>query len=323
MTNERIVIIGAGLTGLCCARRFAKYGLKSVVLDVGADRRAHFVLNRRVRYSRKLSQFLRDEGVAHSSYMIRPGVMVHPGAGGVVKCPAGLKACASRDQIQSMRDQLVRKMGLLAAGDRVTSPWSMGAFRSRLAVDWESFVSSAESSASILECTVNSLSVGEVRTSVGTFRTSRIIVTLPLWKIAEIVAWPMPSASAISQNAVGVHPRDGDWFSGYDIVLTPHTPDFCIYQLSWADGMAVAHFSGPWNAAVHDAVLGDLNYVFSDGWAPAFRQIGAYGAMCRLSAPLTSWPKEIVRIGKYAEWSASSCLASSIAKVDELAKAWA
>lgn len=148
---------------------------------------------------------------------------------------------------------------------------------------------------------------------------THLIVTLPLWLIQERVWWPMPAdLHTIQRHQVWVVSRKSVPFTAWDLVLTPYTPEDYAYRVhQWEHGYVV-------EAAGHletHRLIGDLSFLFPDGFQVHNQQIGLPGELLPLSETI-EWPDNVRPLGRFTEWDPSLTPEMALDQAYELVRAW-
>jgi hypothetical protein len=269
--------------------------------------------------SSHLKTTLNEMGIEHSSYRIRSGIMLR---GQIEPFPRVLRGCGKK-QGARIRGDLFSKTRLVQSDQPSKSSLDYEISKTKMGMvfEWPSFLEVLTRGIQI-----DSSPVTEIRSDCIVLGDREeffdlAIVTLPLWRCAELVQWPLPHACSISLNTAIIDsnsaPDVREQLAGWDYVWTPYTPDGLVHRVYQVNESYHVQFSGAWNVSEDKSqLIGDLNYLFPAGWAPLGSHRGEAGFLCPLSEKAI-WPKSVLPMGRLARWDARATLSQTF---DDLLK---
>lgn len=306
----KIVIIGAGISGLLAADRLRRLGVEATVLsdEVGGAFMAGGP--RFFRATDAVVELMADLKVASSKFFVSSGVVLR---GRTFRFPNDLGK-EDRDNVQT---KLFRKMTL-------TDPWKR-TIREASSKRSKTLVRCCESElfrklaarAKIRIGTARKITSNEVLTDSGKLYFDFLIVTIPIWDLAGMVDFEVQEAFGTKLTVARIVPIK-DPFVRFDLVFCPFTPEDFIFRITVDGDGWIAEATGDPDFL---RLQGDANFLFPDGYFIDWVRGDLSGSVVTLSGR-TVWPDNIAPVGRYAEADDGIRGADVLESVPKLAERW-
>lgn len=322
----RIHIVGGGVSGLAAAEVLSHYRGVELVIVEGGKLGGNFAAGG-LKYLSKtdeMTALLGDLGIVYTNCSVHGGILI---GGKVEPYPACLKsfgperaARIQRDHYRKTRRLEPDGFGSKAMNDPASGPkkalqCDLGQMVDRLARRWEGRT---------VRSHVKQIGSTYFKTADGRLHPyERMIVTIPLWVLARLAYWEVPDALAMKLNLVQIEPAR-DAYARWDYVYTPYTPEGLIHRISPRDGGYSCEFNGAWDPDDKQSMLramGDLNFLFKDGWAFRSFKPGLPGHLLPLDKT-PKWPENVAPLGRFAKWDPRSTLDVVLRDTKKLAAKW-
>jgi hypothetical protein len=312
----RVAVIGLGLDGLIASWVLSQHPqFKVTVIGTPAPptRLGSLPI---VVHTPSSGNLLRELGVPNSSFKPRNGVLLR---GEIQPWPEVLRKVSSEEG-QRLRLDMETKAGRLPPNTAKLPAKSKEPSPRRLRCDFEELSTELRRTLNIVRVEDWRLLEDRVVCSPGrdVFYDAAII-TAPLWDCRLRTYFDLPDGIATKRTVVLVAPHNAREYSAWDHVLTPYTPERCVYQVvAYGHGYAAeAAGSVAWNA-----LLGDLNFLFPQGYEVLDSMHELHGEPYPLLTPAT-WPAKVAPLGRYTEWRSDITLDYVIDRSYDLLRRWA
>jgi hypothetical protein len=148
----------------------------------------------------------------------------------------------------------------------------------------------------------------------------KCVVTLPLWVLAGMCPWYIPTGVAMSLNIVRLVAMGNDPFVQWDYVYTPYTPGDAVHRIAAVEGGWDAEANGDW-ALIENKVMDDIHNLWPDGVKVLRTAPGLKGHLLDL-ATHPEWPAAIAPLGRFAKWDPRATTDVTLDDAWRLAKSW-
>ncbi len=329
--KKRMVIVGGGISGLIASWVYTQVpGLDVIVLEPGKPG-GDFAAGG-LKYIHKtdaMEDLLKDLRITYTDYSVQGGILVH---GVVEPFPGVLKGMDKSRALRIQHDHYrkTRRIEPDAFAARSMNDAESVGPRKALRCDMDRMLKSLIELAPFVKDGCMRIDANQVVGSSGAkYPFDYLLLTIPIWVIKTMVAFPLPDTMAIKLNFVMIDPPEKvDAYAQWDYVYTPYTPENLIHRLSPRDGGYTCEFNGAWadDAAdgsneTNDKLTSEFNFLFPGGWAIADVKKGLNGHLM----PMTTkpiWPDNMRPIGRFAQWDPRATSDVVLATCLEQAKAW-
>jgi len=316
---KRVVIVGGGISGLICSYVFRKRkDVRTTILEpnrIGGE----FIAGglKYIHRTDAMASMLIDLGLIFSNYVTRGGILLR---GKVLPYPKCLRSMET-EEARRIQDDHYRKTRLAEPGKHSARAMNDPAStkpRKALRTDFVSLIESLAAGNEFIRLPLKSVMRHAVILGDGRLIPyDYLVMTIPLWAIRRCVDWYVPHGIAMKLNIVNMAPRR-DRFAKWDYVYTPYTPENAVHRFSIQDAGYAVEVNGELDM---DRVAGDLNFIFSSGWAIRNIQRDLKGHLLPLKEK-TEWPSNVAPIGRFAQWDSRITADVTLEDAEKLARRW-
>lgn len=319
---EKVVIVGGGMSGLVAAWVAQECGHDPVIVEpktLGGD----FLMGG-LKYLHKtapMTQLLDDLDIAWSDFAVRGGVLLR---GKVEPYPACLSSMAREeaDRIQSDHYRKTRHMDIGTFGAKsMNDPGANKNDRRGLRCDVKALITAMAEGTEVVRAGAKGIERDHVLLDNGArLDFDKCVVTLPLWVLANMCPWYIPTGVAMSLNIVRLVAMGSDPYVQWDYVYTPYTPGDAVHRIAAVEGGWDAEANGDW-ARIESKVMDDIHNLWPDGVKVLRVAPGLKGHLLDL-ATQPEWPAHIAPLGRFAKWDPRATTDVTLDDAWRLAKRW-
>jgi hypothetical protein len=314
---RKIVIVGAGISGLLSAWVFRQYGHNVVLLDEQPPGGLFLAGGSRLlRRTAATLGLLRDLDIPYSEFAPRTGVMMR---GEMRPFPRCLRE-VGREESEKIQRDYWRKSRRIdpPAGVKAHIEGFARQSRYHLRCDPRELVDALARRFDIRKERLKRAYPGGLVTPDGkTFNFDYLVLTIPLWEIAGTVWFEIPCCFAAKLNITYIA-AVSDPFTPWDIIFTPYTPADCVHRLTpWGDGY-VLESSGEFD---FESFAGDANFLFPAGYYVRWGFRDLKGHVLPTSQKI-HWPDNVAAVGRYAQCADDMRAAGALRRAWDVAEGW-
>ncbi len=313
----RIVVLGAGLDGLLAAWVFGQHPFAKVTV-VGEYDKTRAQDEPPIVYSTSMINVLRVLGIPHSEYRIKEGILLS----GQVRSISETWLAMNKEEADRLRHDCYVKATRIPPQESfpIQIPKPRKKIERRIRCDFKELYHTVQQKVRILPRSKWCLKPGLVTTDRGAIPFDQCVVTAPLWEVRERSSISIPEAYAVRRHLLSLIPRTATLYAPWDGILTPYTPEKSIHRLdATGTGGIVAEVTG---AIVRPRIIGDLNFLFPDGYAIEKADMNLRGGILPFGESRPKWPNNVVPIGRYSEWNDHLTLDDTVDRAYDLLHKW-
>ena len=321
--QERVIIVGGGVSGLVANYVFAQYGQRPLILEP-AEPGGDFLLGglKYIHRTDAMAERFDALDLPWSDYKINGGILLRGVVEPYPKCFASMdKSEAERIQADHFRKTRRTEPGEFGT-KAMNDPAALRGPRRAIRCDFRQMISILAAKASIAKLGLAQIDSKNKRIllSNGAWKFyTRLIVTIPLWVVRVMADFYVPQGMAMNLNLIQVRPLR-DRFAKWDYVYTPYTPANAVHRLSPKGSGYSCEVNGDWGRQESSA-MDDLAFIFQDGFLIEDTKHGVKGHLLDLQER-PEWPKEVAPLGRFAKWDPRATTDATLEDAHRLAEGW-
>ncbi len=321
--DERVVIVGGGVSGLVASYVFGQRGQRAVILEPEAPG-GDFLLGglKYIHHTKPMEAMFGDLGLSWSGYKLKGGILLRGAVEPYPRCFKTMEAPEAQ-RIQADHFRKTRRTEPGSFGSKaMNDPAAAKGPRSAIRCDFRAMISELAKRANIFKTALQRIDSAHNRVLLSSGKWigySRLILTIPLWIIRSVADFYVPQGMAMGLNLVQVMPRR-DTYARWDYVYTPYTPADAVHRFSPRGSGYSCEVNGDWAKQEHHA-QDDLAFIFEDGFLIEGFKAGVKGHLLELQEQ-AEWPSNVVPLGRFAEWDPRATTDTTLERAHALAEGW-
>jgi len=319
---SKVVIVGAGVSGLVANYVFRMYGVNPTVLEPGTPG-GEFPFGglKYIHCTTEMEDMFDDLNLPWSDYNISGGILLRGHVKPYPRCFEGM-APEEAARIQADHYRKTRRMEPGVFGSKSMNDPAAKPTRRAIRCDFSDMISRLAARANIVKESMDRIvSRGNHILTTGGKRIKydQLIVTIPLWAIRGNADFYVPQGMAMALNIAQVDPMR-DRYSRWDYVYTPYTPGNAIHRFSPSGSGYSVEVNGNWDDQIRP-VLDDLAFIFDGSFVVRTIKKGLKGHLLDLQEK-PAWPDNVTPLGRFAQWDPRATTDTTCATAHKLARQW-